>query len=92
MKEKRLHLRANKDNPPSPSSSDTESSEDVDPNYGKMCFQFSIGTKFFMTLAVSKEILLSMFLKKSVISLFQQESISRMRTPARKKMGTRSWG
>ena len=39
LKEKRLHLRANKDNPPSPSSSDTESSEDVDPNYGKMCFQ-----------------------------------------------------
>ena len=38
LKEKRLHLRANKDNPPSPSSSDTESSEDVDPNYGKICF------------------------------------------------------
>ena len=52
MKEKRLHLRANKDNPPSPSSSDTESSEDVDPNYGKIVLQLLIGPNIIMTLSV----------------------------------------
>ena len=42
LKQKRLHLRVNKDTPRSSSSSDTESSSDpieVDPKYGKYVLQ-----------------------------------------------------